>query len=156
MLAQALERQGFKPERMLFAQAANGGFVAIARHGGKQWLVVSPGLGTEDDFIVEQAERLDVRKEKVRVQSEGMGGILGFGKKGENGAEYVVTLSDGREVRLPIVFGRNSWAEFELRKNPLLSTKRRRKDANIVWELKPVDNTELDNVLALADAYFGL
>ena len=40
--AQALSNKGFKPERMLFAQTENGGFTAIARFGGKQWLVASP------------------------------------------------------------------------------------------------------------------
>lgn len=155
-LAQALDREGFRPESMLFAQMANGGFAAISRHNGQQWLIVSPGFGEDADFIVERAERFDVRKEKVRVQSEGMGGIMGFGKKGENGVEYVVSLSDDREVRMPFVYGRSSWGEFNLKKNPLLPTRRRRKDANVVWELRPIDNAELDRITALADSYFGL
>lgn len=155
-LAQRLEQQGFRPEKMLFAQTANGGFASISSHGGMRWLIVSPGLGTDDEFIVEQAERFPVRKEEVRVQSEGMGGIMGFGKKGENGIEYVVTLQDGREVRVPFVYGRSNWGEFTLKKNPLLPARRRRKDANIVWELKPIDNAELKKITALADAYFGV
>ena len=155
-LARALDQQGFKPETMLFAQTANGGFAAVANFQGKQWLILSPGLGTEDEFIVESAERFPVRKEEVLVKSEGMGGMLGFGKKGEHGVEYVVTLKDGTEARVPFVFGRSCWGEFNLRKNPLLHTKRRRKDANVVWELKPIDNAEIKKIIALADGYFGM
>ena len=70
-----------------------------------------------------------------------MGGMLGFGKKGERGVDYVVTLPDGGEAHLPFVFGRSCWAEYALKKNPLLGLKRRRGNANVVWDLKPVDNT---------------
>ena len=155
-LAQELDRQGFKPETMLFAQTDNGGFIATANHGGRQWVIVGPGFGTDEEFIVDQSPRFPVRKEEVLVKSEGMGGILGFGKKGERGVEYVITLSDGSEVKMPFVFGRSGWAEFVLKKNPLLPTRRRRKDANIVWELTPIDNAHLEKIIALADSYFNL
>ena len=151
--AQALSNKGFKPERMLFAQTENGGFTAIARFGGKQWLVASPGLGTDEDFRLEISEHFDVRKDEVLVKSEGMGGMLGFGKKGERGVDYVVSCPDGFEAHLPFVFGRSSWAEFELKKNPLLNVKRRRGNANVVWDLKPVDAVALEKLIALADGY---
>ena len=154
--AKALEQRGFRPETMLFAQMPNGGFAAISRFGGQQWLILSPGLGTEEDFELHISQRFPVRKEEVLVKSEGMGGMLGFGKKGEHGVEYVVTLKDGTEARVPFVFGRSCWGEFNLRKNPLLHTKRRRKDANVVWELKPIDNAEIKKIIALADGYFGM
>ena len=151
--AQKLANQGFRPEKMLFAQTDNGGFTAVARFAGKQWLVVSPGLGTDEEFRLEISPRFDVRKHEVLVKSEGMGGMLGFGKKGEKGTDYVVALSDGGEAHLPFVFGRSCWAEFELKKNPLLSVRRRRGNANLVWDLRPVDATELDRIRALADSY---
>lgn len=155
-LAGALDQQGFKPEKMLFAQAENGGFVAVGVHGGARWVIASPALGSDDDFIVEHSACFPVRKQDVFVQSEGMGGIMGFGKKGEHGVEYVVTLSDSRELKMPFVYGRSNWAEFPLKKNPLLSTRRRRGDANIVWDLRPVDNMQLPQIIALADACWGL
>ena len=151
--AQSLANQGFRPEKMLFAQTDNGGFTAVARFGGKQWLVVSPGLGTDEDFYLETSSRLDVRKEDVVVKSEGMGGIMGFGKKGERGTDYVITRADGVEVHLPFVYGRSCWAEFDLKKNPLLSVRRRRGNANLVWDLRPVDATLLDKIRAVADSY---
>lgn len=152
-LAERLDREGFRPESMLFAQTANGGFMAVTRHQNRQWLIISPGFGTEEDFVVESSERFPVRKEEVLVKSEGMGGIMGFGKKGEHGVEYVITLPDGREVRMPFVFGRSNWGEYSLKKNPLLSVRRRRKDANVVWELSPIDNARLEKILEVADRY---
>ena len=154
--AEKLERQGFKPDKMLFAQSDNGGFVAVCRFEGKLWLIASPGFGTEEDYVLAPFDVSNVRREEVLVKSEGMGGILGFGKKGERGVEYVITLSDGSEVKMPFVFGRSGWAEFVLKKNPLLPTRRRRKDANIVWELTPIDNAHLEKIIALADSYFNL
>ncbi|MBR0367812.1 MAG: hypothetical protein IJH86_05395 [Clostridia bacterium] len=151
--AQMLANRGFKPETMLFAQTENGGFTALAKFGGKQWLVISPGLGTDEDFRLETQARFDVRKEEILVKSEGMGGMLGFGKKGERGVDYVFALPDGGEAHLPFVFGRSCWAEYAFKKNPLLGLKRRRGNANVVWDLKPVDNTELDRIVALADSY---
>ncbi len=152
-LAQTLSDKGFKPEKMLFAQTPNGGFCAIARFGGRQWLVVSPALGSDEDFRLDIRDRFEVRREEVLVKSEGMGGMLGFGKKGERGVDYVLTLSDGGEAHLPFVFGRSSWAEFALKRNPLLGLKRRRGNANVAWELKPVDAVDLDRIITLADSY---
>ena len=153
--AEKLERQGFKPDKMLFAQSDNGGFVAVCRFEGKLWLIASPGFGTEEDYVLAPFDVSNVRREEVLVKSEGMGGILGFGKKGQHGVEYFVRLENGAEVSVPFVFGRNGWAEYPLNKNPLLKTKRRRGDANIVWELRPLDNAELNKVTAIAESYFG-
>ena len=153
--SQQLANQGFRPEKMLFAQTENGGFAAIARFGGKQWLVVSPGLGADEDYRLDVSPRFDYRREDVLVKSEGMGGMLGFGKKGERGTDYIITRPDGSEVHLPFVFGRNCWAEFSLKRNPLLSVKRRRGNANLVWDLRPVDNAELDKIRALVESYLN-
>lgn len=151
--AAALDQRGFKPETMLFAQSNNGGFVAVSRFGGEQWVIVSPGFGTNEEFVIDHSPRFPVRKEEVLVKSEGMGGFMGFGKKGEHGVDYVITLNDGTEARLPIVFGRSCWAEFKLNKNPLLSTRRRRNNANLVWDLKPVDNGVIGDIIRICDGY---
>lgn len=149
-----LSRQGFAPEKMLFAQTANGGFAAICRFGGKHCLIVSPGFGTDEDFTIERFDALNLRRKEVRIKSEGMGGIFGMGKKAEIGTEYYVTRSDGSEVCLPFVCGRNSWMECKLAKNPLLRLQRRRGDANVVWDLQPIDRTTVDRVLEVAETYF--
>lgn len=152
--ARAMAQQGFKPDQMLFATTPNGGYAGIAVFQGRRWLIVSPGFGTDEDFTVESAEALNVRAEPVSVKPEGMGGMFGFGKRGEEGVEYVVTRADGTEVRVPFVFGRTSWGEFSLKKNPLLDPRRRRGNANVAWDLKPIDNAAFPKILAAAKAYF--
>ena len=152
--AQQLARQGFAPEKMLFAQNDNGGFTALCRFAGKYWLIISPGFGTEDDFILESYDALDWRVEEVLVKSEGMGGIFGFGKKAEEGNEYFIRRHDGSEARMPFVSGRGNWFEAPLAKNPLLKTQRRRGDANVVWDMKPIDRTQVGRVLEVVRPYF--
>ena len=152
--AQLLARQGLAPERMLFAQNDNGGFTALCRHNGKYWLIISPGFGTDDDFILESYDALDWRAEDVLVKSEGMGGIFGFGKKAEIGREFFIRRHDGTEARMPFVCGRGNWLDASLAKNPLLKERRRRGDANIVWDMKPIDRTQVERVVSIAEEYF--
>lgn len=152
--AQKLAREGFAPETMLFAQNDNGGFTALCRFNNKYWLIISPGFGTDDDFIMESYDRLNWRVEEVHVKSEGMGGIFGFGKKAEIGSEYVILRHDGGEARMPFVCGRGNWMEATLSKNPLLKTQRRRGDANIVWDMRPLDRTQVEQVGEIAAEYF--
>ncbi len=152
--AQEMARQGFAPERMLFAQTENGGFVALSRYEGKYWLVISPGFGSDDDFVLESYDALDWRVEEVLVKSEGMGGIFGFGKKGEMGSEFFIRRHDGSEARMPFVSGRGNWMEATLSKNPLLKTQRRRGDANLVWDMKPLDRSQVERVLEIAKGSF--
>lgn len=152
--AQRLAREGFAPEKMLFSQTQNGGFVAISRYGGKFWLIISPGFGTDEDFIVEQYDAPDYTRQQVHVKGEGMGGIFGFGKKAENGVEYIIRRQDGGEARMPFVVGRNGWLHSTLPKNPLLKTQRRRGDANLVWDFKPLDYGSVDRATQLAEACF--
>ena len=154
-LAQRLAREGFAPERMLLAQTENGGFVAVCRFEGQFWVIVSPGFGSDDEYIVEHFDAPDFTLHQVHVKAEGMGGLFGFGKKGEVGAEYAIRLRDGSEARLPLVAGRNGWLEVELKKNPLLKTQRRRGDANLVWDFKPLDLSTVDHALRVAEGYFG-
>ena len=152
--AQRLAREGFAPERMLFAQTANGGYAAVCREKGQFCLIVSPGLGTDEDFALERFDAPRCRVQEVYVAPEGMGGIFGFGKKSERGMEYIVTRLDGSEVSLPFVMGRNGWMEVTLARNPLLKTQRRRNDANIAWDMRPLDGAELEKALRVAKTYF--
>lgn len=153
-LANKLNAEGFAPEKMLFTQNEDGGFTALCRFNGKYWLIISPGFGTDDEFIVESYDRLIWRTQEVHVKSEGMGGIFGFGKKAELGRQYIITRHDGSEAVLSFVSGRNCWMEATLAKNPLLKAKRRRGDANLVWDMTPLDRTALDRVLKAAEPYF--
>ena len=74
----------------------------------------------------------------------GLGGALGFGTKGAFG--FVCTiLTDEGEFALPVVAHRGG-ALVCGKKNPLLSTKRRRGDANVVWDIPPIERRRLDEI----------
>lgn len=153
--AQKLAREGFAPERMLLTMTENGGYVGLSREGKGYCLIISPGFGTEEDFVLERFDALDYRTEEVYVKGEGMGGIFGFGKKPERGVVYFIRRADGSEAQMPFVGGRGSWLECTLAKNPLLKTQRRRGDANVAWDMKPIDNSAVAAALKAAEAYFA-
>jgi hypothetical protein len=52
------------------------------------------------------------------------------------------------------VGGRNCWLECKLAKNPLLRTQRRRGDANVVWDMQPLDRTTVAAALKRVAPYF--
>ena len=152
--AQRLAAEGFAPEWMLFSQTENGGFTALCQYKGQHCLIIAPAFGSDDEFVLERYDTLKWRMEEVRVASEGMGGIFGMGKKAEIGVEYVITRQDGSEARMPFVGGRNCWGEWQFKKNPLLKTQRRRGDANVVWDMRPLDKTAVHSALSAAQKYF--
>ena len=151
--AQKLSEQGFKPEKMLFLMTGNGGFGALCAFAGKKCLIVSPGFGEDADFTLETFEAYALRRERIDVDSQGLAGIMGLGKKGEHGVNYVFTRRDGGETVLPVVSVRGSWMECPLKKNPLLSLKRRRGNANIVWDMRPIDPQSTDKVTQIIEDY---
>ena len=155
--AEKLDQQGFKPEKMLFCSAENGSFAALARVGQKYAVVTSP-IFNEDggDFALHLLDEIHYRKEDLYIKAEGMGGIFGFGKKGAVGFALIITLPDESEVSLEFMAGRNSYFETKLKKNPLLSLKRRRGDANIMWDMTPIERTHLRKIeTSLAEHYLA-
>lgn len=152
--AQSMANQGFAPERMLFAQTERGGFMAVCRDRGQFAVIIGPAFGSDEDYRMVRMDALNFRRQDVHVPSEGMGGIFGMGKKAETGVEFIISLPDGEEVKMPFVGGRSSWMERELKKNPLLSTKRRRGDANLCWDMMPLDRTSVSKAMEAADRYF--
>lgn len=146
-----LEKMNFKPERMLFCSCEDGSFTALARHNGKYAIVVGPAFGSDNDFIIEVQDALQVEREDVFEKGTGLNGAFGFGTKGAKGFNLFFTLSDGSVAKMPVVAGRTSWLECPLKKNPLLKTKRRRGDANIIWDLMPIEPgvlSKIENALA--------
>ena len=141
-----LQQKGFKPERMLFCSTEGGQFVALARHSGKTAVVVSPVFGQEGDFVIEFHDALQWEKEEVFEKGSGLNGAFGFGKKGAKGFVLHITLSDGSVAPLYVVAGRTSYLETDYKHNPLLKTKRRRGDANIIWDLAPIEAGHLDKI----------
>ena len=152
--AEELQQKGFKPEKMLFCSTEGGQFVALARHSGKTAVVVSPVFGQEGDFVIEFHDALQWEKEEVFEKGTGLNGAFGFGKKGAKGFVLHITLSDGSVAPLHVVAGRTSYLETDYKHNPLLKTKRRRGDANIIWDLVPIEPGHLDKLESCVMDYY--
>ena len=144
--AEELQQKGFKPEKMLFCSTEGGQFVALARHNGKVAVVVSPVFGKEGEFVIEYHDALQWEKEEVFEKGTGLNGAFGFGTKGARGFLLHITLGDGSVANLHVVAGRTSYLETDYKHNPLLKTKRRRGDANIIWDLAPIEVGQLRKI----------
>ena len=154
--AEACAKDGFAPQYMLLIATERGGLAGLCRDKGKICLIVGPDFGGEGEFVLERYSKLPARREEFFQAAEGMGGIFGFGKKGAVGFGIVVTLPDESEVTLEFMAGRNSYLETNLKKNPLLSLKRRRGDANIMWDMTPIERSHLSKIeTSLAEHYLA-
>ena len=144
--AESLDQQGFRPERMFFCSREDGSFVALARPEGRFAIIEGPRFGEDDDFTIDIQDAPRYEREEVFEKGTGMNGIFGFGTKGANGFNLIVTTSDGARVIVPVINGRNSWLEAPYKKNPLLKLKRRRNDANVAWDLLPINPGSLERI----------
>lgn len=152
--AEALEKKGFQPERMFFCSCEDGSFVALARHGQQYAVILGPKFGSDDDFVFDLQDALECEREEVFEKGTGLNGAFGFGQKGAKGFNLMLHLSDGSVAKMPVVAGRTSWLETPYKKNPLLKTRRRRGDANIIWDLMPIDPGVLPRIEALLADYY--
>lgn len=152
--AQRMQQEGFAPAHMLLASTERGGVIGLCRDGEEICLIVGPDFGGDGDFCLERYDRLPARREDFFQASEGMGGILGFGKRGATGF-YLIVDRGGIELSIPFITNINAASEYRLAKNPLLSPKRRRGDANIVWDMQPIDKRRLPDLERSIDKIFG-
>ena len=140
--AESMQRGGFAPERMLLVSTERGGFVGFCRDGKGMCLIVGPDFGSDDDFALERYDALVTRREDFFQPAEGLGGAFGFGRKGAVGFHLIVDRG-GVELAVPFIVNQNS-AMICGKRNPLLSVKRRRGDANLVWDMQPMDKRLLE------------
>lgn len=146
--AEMLAAEGFQPEECLLVQR-EGGFAAVARQAGELYLLTGPGPGAEEDFTFRRAGRARAHVEDIFIKSEGLGGILGFGKKGGYGFRLIVTPEEGEPMEIELVSGLGTYLEIrpdKRVKNALLNPKRRRGNANVVWDFQPVEREALEGV----------
>lgn len=144
--AEKLEKMNFNPERMIFCSAEDGSFTALSRINGKYAVIIAPAFGSDNDFVLDIQDKLQMEREDIFEKGTGLNGAFGFGTKGAKGFKLHITLSDGSVACLDVVAGRTSWLEAPLKKNPLLKTKRRRGDANVIWDLMPIEPGVLSKI----------
>lgn len=152
--AQQMQREGFAPEQMILTSTERGGLIGLSREGDSLCLAIGPDFGAEGSFTLERCPLSGVRREEFFEAPEGMGGFLGIGKKGAKGF-YLIVDRGGVELSVPFIINRNSAAAFALKRNPLLSLKRRRGDANVVWDLQPLDKNQLAKVERALNVLLG-
>lgn len=152
--AEKLEKMNFKPEYMIFCSCDNGSFTALARQNGKFVVVAGPAFGTDDDFTIEIQDALAYEREEIYEKGTGLNGAFGFGTKGAKGFVLHIRLNDGRVVKFPVIAGRTSWLECPLKKNPLVKVKRRRGDANLIWDFMPIDPGVLSKIEDRLTGYY--
>ena len=143
--AEKLAAEGFAPESCLFVQR-EGGFVAVAQQNGELFLITGPAPGEEADFTLRRAGRARAYTEEILIKSEGLGGVLGFGKKGGVGFKLVIVPEEGEPLEMELISGLGTYLEIrpeKRAKNALLSVKRRRGNANIVWDFLPIERNAL-------------
>jgi len=151
LFAEKLEKMGFAPERMIFFSNENGSFTAMARVDGKYAIILGPTFEDNRGFELEIHDTLQAEREDIFEKGTGLNGAFGFGTKGAKGFKLIITLNDGSQAIMSVVAGRTSWMECKKGKNPLLKTKRRRGDANIIWDMFPIEPSQLskiENILA--------
>lgn len=154
-LAVELEKKGIKPDRMVFCADEVGSFTALARDGARYILISAPVFGSDDDFRYWIMDKLDYESEEVHIQGTGLNGAFGFGIKGASGVKLHIHLPEGEDVLMELVSGRSSALEVvKYAKNILLSTKRRRGDANVVWDFAPLESGIYRKIKKALDEYY--
>lgn len=152
--AQEMEAKGFRPEMMMFCSTEDGMFVGIARWNDGAMLVIGPRFGTDEDFRYEFHDHVAFEKEEIFEKGTGLNGMFGFGRKGASGYIYHIALKDGTDAPMHVVHGRTSWMECDYKHNGLLKTKRRRGDANFIWDFMPFERKQTLKVVERLDGYY--
>lgn len=142
----AREMRDISFDRALYIQR-EGGLIGFAQSGADVYLIVGPNLGADEPFEAVKLANCRARLEDVYVKSEGMGGMLGMGKKGGQG--YTLHLeADGRAEEITYLSGHNFMMAVEPgAKNPLFDEKRRRGDANLVWDMRSAPYDECTEIM---------
>lgn len=152
--AQRMQEEGFAPESMLLFSGEGGGVIGLCRDGGQAYVICGPDFGAGNDFEMFRFVRSQTRREEIDEPGEGMGGVLGLGKKSARGFKLHIVCGE-KEITVPAIVNRSSMLLCRRGKNLLLNVKRRRGDANIVWDLPPLDKRGLADVSEWIDEILG-
>ena len=153
--AERCAKQGFKPDRMFLCSDEQGGFTALARDGKKYVIITAPVFGDlEGDYKMHVLDELRVDKEIVEIKGTGLNGMFGFGTKPAVGVNLRIETPDG-EAKMELVGGRTTFMIVNRHKdNTLLKIKRRRGDANVVWDFMPIDAMKVEKLEKELDEFY--
>ena len=146
--AEALAQRGFQPEHCLFVQR-DGRLCRRGAPGRRAVFAHRARPRAEEDFTFRAAGRARAYTEDVFIKSEGLGGILGFGKKGGVGFKLVVVPEEGEPLEMELISGLGTYLEIRPEKkvkNALLGVKRRRGNANFVWDFMPIEREAVNDL----------
>lgn len=145
--AREVDGMGIRMEQSLFAQRG-GGFIGIGIAGGDKYLLTGPAPGEEEgQFQIENLGDAAMHFEPHIIPSEGGGGMMGFGKKGGRGYKLVISRPDAERIEAEFVPALQGILDVEGAPSALLSLNRRRKDANFVWDFKPIRTQDMDAIV---------
>ncbi len=113
-----------------------GGFIGVAKgDGGRIYAVSGPAPGSEDDFSLRPLINCRARVETRYEEPEGAGGYMGLGKKGGEVFRLVFSDAEGSSLLLEIMPDVTCFLFSP--GCPLADGRRRRNNANIVWDFRP-------------------
>lgn len=141
------------PGEMLLTLTELGSVRALGRVGGVSCAVIAPEFASGEDYRLIPLSGCHWRKEPFFEASTGLGGALGFGKRGGVGFTLILETPDG-EWELPFIVRKSSCLICAPKRNPLLVSRRRRGDSNPAWELKPIEKRDLDRIEIWLDDFF--
>ena len=146
-IAFAEAHQDLKMDSALLVQFG-GGLRGVGIGPNGIYLLTGPGPGEEGDFTLERYDHCVARLRDEKIASEGAAGILGFGKKGGLGFTLIIEVPE-KTYEITFVSGYNFLLEVTpAKKNPLMDTKRRPGNANIVWDMRSIPYTDSQTTFA--------
>lgn len=145
--ARKMREDGVRFGSALLVQSG-GGFMGIGLSGSDVYLLGGPApIDEQGEFKAEKITGADMRFEPHTIPGEGAGGVLGFGKKGGRGYMLVIDRPDAERLEIEFVPALQCMYESVNGDLPLLSETRRRKDANFVWEFRPLETREMNDIV---------
>lgn len=145
-VAFAEAHQELKITSALYVQFG-GGFRGVGVAADGIYLLTGPSPGEEEDFTIRRYDHCRARLRDEKVASEGAAGILGFGKKGGQGYTLSIEVEDAEPFEMAFVSGYNFLLDVTSgMKNPLLDTKRRAGNANLVWDMRSIPYADCQTV----------
>ena len=139
---------------MLLTITERGSLRGLGLVNQKPCAIIAPELGSEEEYQLIPLTGCTYRKEPFFEAGTGLGGAFGLGQKGGVGFTLILETEQG-EWELPYIYHKSSCMICAPKKNPMLSGKRKKGDANPAWELPPIERKDLNEIEKWLDAFMS-